>query len=700
MPDLNDYLDPTQSGPPPVNADDLASILGYSPPADATPTPQPSPESAVNAPITSPEQNPGLSSYLGGPAPALQATTPSVIPGVTPGTSLKAGQGAGVSTSGYSPAANAAIQAGPHAALGQALTGTKNEAQAGFAPVQAEFKSAADEARRAQLAESQAESDKILATSTAKQQIAAANTDFLTREQGAVDQARAESQANMANYKAALADFSAAKVNGAQLWENAGAGGQFQMMAAAFAHDFLGVKGMQTSGLDTVRSAIKQNIDIQLQNIQHKREVASGFKEIWDMQRAQSASDAEARARMYGFHLEALKNQIDADMGKYDSKLALTKGASAIAKLDTEQAKNDFAVQQHIDTSSHMKAQERIDVYKADLAASTAKYTANAHIEAAKIAAAAKDKTNPLDGVIADRNGLVYRKFLPGVPPEKQYEVRVQTQKVGDTVKNIDRLIQLQDQISKTPPDIGVDAIKKMQSEAARTAELVRNTTKMGIIYDNSGKQINEQEVKLYNEIVGQKDWWLNGDNVRTLGMLANQTLEKNESTLNGVSYGLQPSDPAYNFSTKARPFDPAGSALNEIYSQPGGGKHEVGADEVDKALGEATAPKAASETVSQEKAPPHAGAAWSGFVYAQHPGSGPAGTADPNTPPASGDVANQAAQAQIQEVPKQFVAVDKLAQLVLQGDEKASKQLDSLAQGNDTLALYAQYEKSLLNAR
>lgn len=694
MPDLNDLLG--EQSPPDYT--DLAGILGYSPapglagdtagqaPIELS-TPAPVPVSGpAPGPVVSPEQNPGISSYVGGPAPQLP-----------PGTSqtLKAGQGAGVSVSGYNPAANAAILKGPHAGLQREIQAGENQIQSGFTPYQAASASAADEARRTALAESQAESDKILATSQAKQKIADANTDFLTREQGAIDQARAESQATMADYKAAQADFAAQRVNGAQLWDNAGAGGQFAMMAAAFAHDFLGVKGMQTSGLDTVKSAIKQNIDIQLDNIRHKRDVAQGFKELWDMQRAQSATDAEARARMYGFHLEALKSQIDADMGKYDSKLALTKGAAAIAKLDQEQAKNDMLVQQHIDTSKHQKAQEQIEVYKSDLAASTAKYTANAHIEAAKIAAAAKDKANPLEGLLADRNGIAYRRFLPDVEKATRDKVREQTQKVGDTAANIDHLIQLQDQISKSPPDIGIDAIKKMQSEAQRTAELVRNTTKMGIIYDNSGKQINEQEVKLYNEIVGQKDWWVNGDNVRTLGMLAKQTLDKNDAVLRGLSYELPQNDPAHGFNMGGRQFDPAGSALNDIYSQPGGGKHQE--DAVDAEIKGATAPKAGKETVTQEEAPPHAGAAWAGYVNAQHPGAGP--MANSTGLNATDAVANSAAQGQIRDIPKDFISIDNLAQLVLQGNEKASKELDSLAAGDGNLALYAQYEKALLNA-
>src|ERR1700759_2413523 len=351
-------VNPEQPAPP-----DYAGYLGYATPSPAqVAVPAPTPESGL---ITSPFQVPEGDDNL--PAPG------SVNPGsLKQGTSVDLGSK--VSQQGSSSAAMAAIQAGPKTALERGEAKDLANVEGEYNPLFQQEHQAAVEKEQADLKVAQIESQKIAATSQAKQKIAAANTDFQAKEQAAMDNAKVESAASIAQYRAALADYQASGVNPSQLWDQGGSVGQFAMIATAFGHDFLGAKGIQTSGLDTINQAIKNNINAQLENINKKQQVANGFKQIWDMQRQQSSSDAEARARVNGFYLAAINNQIDATLGSYDSQLALAKAQSAKAAINQEIVKNDLLVQQHIDTAANARATNRVKAYGDDLQAASARY--------------------------------------------------------------------------------------------------------------------------------------------------------------------------------------------------------------------------------------------------------------------------------------------------------------------------------------
>jgi hypothetical protein len=692
---------PDPSYSPQVSDADLASLLGYSPAA------------AQSGPVTSPDQDTGTSSYQPTPAPAPVPGQPLVRQGtnITLGTKT--------SVSGYNPAAFSAIQAGPHTGVDRQMAADRADEAAQFAPIKQQYDQAGQEAMDATLAAGRLESQKATIAAEAHQRIAAANQDFFTKEQAAAENARAESQTNFAHYKAALLDYNASQVNPSQLWDNAGTAGQFGMVVTAFIHDFLGAKGIQTSGLDSLNTAIKNNISGQLDNMRKKLDVAQGFKSLWEMQRLQSATDAEARARMNGFYLANIQNQIDAQLGSYDSQLALVKAQAAKAAVQQEMAKNDLLVQKHIDDAAQQRATNRVHMYAAELTASSAKYSADAHVKAAEIAAAAKDKpVSPLTGVIFDTSmsgkNLATRRLLPDVPPAEGLKIREQATKVTDTVGNIERLIDLQDQISKAPPDIGIPALKRMQDEERRVAELVRNTTKMGIIYDNSGKQINEQEVKLYDEIVSQKDWFLNGDNVRTLGTLAKMALEKENSLLRGVSTEIVPGDPAYGATSGARGLDPGNQALTDIQSQPGGGRHVNTAAE--NAMKEITAPKATEDAYEGST-----GAAGRAVNYVSRGITG-SNLVQPRDVQSGAGVDNQEFSdrklytqflndnksalgkdvAESQANPsKSFVGTAKLFNLAKDGDGAAKTMLEKLAakppEGDSMVSYYAKWELSQL---
>lgn len=674
--------------PPSVNPEgsgpDYASLLGYGSPA-TPPVAPPGPP----GPVTSPDQVTGAagaaneSSYV----PTPTAAAPSPLGSIA--------AGSGVSVSGYSPGAMAAIQKGPGSKLEKQIAADEYRTAADYQPIVDQQHAAAAADQAATDAMAHIESQKLQATSESKQAIAAAQQDYMAKEAAAVEEARAEAETVHGQYRAALLDYAASGVNPSQLWESAGTRGQIGMLVTAFTHDFLGAKGIQTSGLDSINAAINRNIESQLTNMRKKQDVAAGFKSLWEMQRSQSASDREARDRMRGFYLAGMQTALDAKLSGYDSELANAKGMAAKAAIQKELAKNDLAVRQHVDATANARAAQRVSAYGHELAASSARYSADAHIRAAEIAANAKAAPgSPLEGLIFDTSesgkNKASRRFLPGTPPEKQHEIRLQDAKVKDTAKNVLHLADIQSQIDSVPPgDIG--AINRLQSEQKRVAELVRNVTKMGIIYDNSGKQINEQEVKLYDEIVAKKDWFTNGDNLRQLATLAKMQLDKQAAVMGAVSTKIGPGDPAYGLSSGVDDSAPGERTLAGIESADGSGRHEnTAVDQHIKSLHSPGAGTFVTPDSLPEDGPINrhfVDQAWSTFLkdnpWATPTASDAKRRAGPDTGFFSPDQVLREAVGSKAELPDQaFVDILSLGSYALAGDKKAAAELDALAAG------------------
>lgn len=203
--------------------------------------------------------------------------------------------------------------------------------------------------------------------------MAAERQKYATKMEEAQAQAQALSASRKADYVAALNEQRAMVVDPSQLWGNMSQGQQVGMIAAAFVQDYLGVKGMKSSAMDTFNKAIDRNIHSQLENIRNKGEVAQGFKTLWDMQRAESSSEAEAMARMRGFMLDSFQLQVEQHMAQFASGLTAAKGEAAKAKLHAEQAKNIFEVYKHVDDATAKGLDQNLRKYATDLSNSIAK---------------------------------------------------------------------------------------------------------------------------------------------------------------------------------------------------------------------------------------------------------------------------------------------------------------------------------------
>lgn len=531
-------MDPTQ----------LAALLGIGTPGyqgqgqdelaqdpSAIPDPSLAPPASVPASLADPS--------VAAPPPTSVAT-PGISPGASIGLPSTGSVASGAKVSGYSATQHAQIMKN-QPLLDRQNASDRADVSAEYAPLQARAADAEKNAESATDQETQAQVDKTIALGVGKRTIADAYAKHENETSAAYAQARTESEGIKAQYRSALADYNASHVDPSQLWENAGSTGRFGLMATAFAHDFLGAKGIKTSAMDTINQAIQRNIDTQLENIRHKRDVAQGFKELWDMQRAQSATDAEAKERMFGFHLQGLTNGIDADMAKYDSGLAKAKGSAAKAALQQALIKNDVDVQSHIDAAANARAAQRTAVYDAGLKYSVgmAEVNAKRDIASGKIKAPA----DPMDGVIVDNSksggGVVSWRFRPGVKEEQQAKVNEKVAATTTATRLLDEFQEMQRKAGATP-DLLNDS--RFQGEMRRKANALRNAWLAAALLDSTGKASNQGEVDRMKVEVPDETSLLNGSAVPVIAQTMRNKLEETNTLVHQFAVDIQPGDKAY----------------------------------------------------------------------------------------------------------------------------------------------------------
>lgn len=240
-----------------------------------------------------------------------------------------------------------------------------------YAADKANFATAYGEAEAATKAVGIAESDKIMAEAGHMNTIAGIQRTHADAMKAlAVDGALAAQKAKD-EYRARL--MSIPELNPHALWDEAGKEGQFAMGVAAFVHDFLGAKGIKTSAMDTINQAIKNKIDSQIYNINTKKQVAQGFKDLYDMTVAESATKMEVEAKLQGYYLKAVESGIKAQMGSIDSNVARAKSQLALTEVRKAQAQKQFEIDQHIEEGIKAANQQLVQMRGQDMEAAIAK---------------------------------------------------------------------------------------------------------------------------------------------------------------------------------------------------------------------------------------------------------------------------------------------------------------------------------------
>lgn len=449
------------------------------------------------------QPEPPMPGLLAPPDVTLQSPPAVEDPGLAPGASEGGSQSQSVRGFDASKLASMAPLDRELAVNNAAST---TEVDARFAEAKLAQEKAATSQRSAEEGVAKAKSEAATAQGEDDREAAKIQDGFTREETRLTAEAAGQANVEKANYVAALADFRASKVDPSQLWSHMSGGQQFGMLISAFVTDYLGAKGIKTSAMDTFNKAIDRNIDSQIQAIKTKGEVAQGFKDLWYMQRSQSASDAEARTRVRGFMLEGAKATAAAHMSKYNAGLATAQGAKAMADIDKEQAENtlksfkyrDDALAVRLDQNVKINNNKR-DNAQAAYATSSANKRAQDALDAAK-----PPEPDPTNGILVDKEDNKGKWVRKGDTQDKEWAEVKNTQAEMETVQGLSqRYMDLVRKHGNQGPLAGTrwsaddDALLK-----GIRAELFGNR----MLY-LTGKASNEQEVKLQKASTPEALW-------------------------------------------------------------------------------------------------------------------------------------------------------------------------------------------------
>lgn len=272
------------------------------------------------------------------------------------------GQSVAVSKSGYSPAAFEATSTGVKA-LDKANAAARRKAEAQGAISAAPYVEASAIEEGATTRATEAKVGKSEATRKGEETLSKLQDTFAKLEQESAAVAKQASDDAFGRYKQSVME-NAVTVDPNHLFDGLSGVGKGGAILTAFVHDFLGAKGIKTSGLASIKEAIDRDIQIQIENIKNGREVSEQFRQIWAMQVAESATEAEARERVRGFQLASVEKAIAAEVSKYDSELARAQGEAAIAAIRREMANTFLSIQQMTEESYQAEVRNNLAVWQ------------------------------------------------------------------------------------------------------------------------------------------------------------------------------------------------------------------------------------------------------------------------------------------------------------------------------------------------
>jgi hypothetical protein len=300
---------------------------------------------------------------------------------------------------------------------------------------------------------------------------------FAAEEQAAQGVADTQIKKAHAAYLSQVQAYSAMNVNPGQLWGNLSGGNRAQALAAVFASDFLGARGIHTSAMDSLNRAIDENISAQVANINKQGQVAEHFKDLYNMTVGESASDLEARTRMRGFYLAASDKEIQAELAKYDAPMARIKAQEASAALADNFYKSVVIPMYKLTTDRVNDAvRTHMSQTVAEIQAAAERYSADQATQRTQMgidAANAKGPPPPKQGEpFVDYNGKVVGVVRPGLPDKTLTDLADKQANMGNLVSQVG---ELKDLIRKYGAQYGGDWMSQLKPEEQRDIEALAN---------------------------------------------------------------------------------------------------------------------------------------------------------------------------------------------------------------------------------
>ena len=277
------------------------------------------------------------------------------------------------------------------------------------------------------------------------------------QKQQAIDDAadfaasQAKVQEKMDEYNQSLKEFSMMQLQPGRAYSNLTSFQRGGVMATAFIQDFLGAKGIKTSGMDYINRGIDLDIEAQKQAMLNKQTELSGKQNLYAMQREISQSDYEATVRTRGMMLEAMRAEVNGKLAAFDSPLAHAQAAAINAQFDQAQAKNMAEIAKEIQTqvtaNMQIRTQQRGQNVQAAIA--RADRESRERIAALEANVALAGKAAPeLKNVVHDMSGTALGQ---ADNPTVYDDIQKKIQGGEEAVVHLNELVKLAKEASKSP---------------------------------------------------------------------------------------------------------------------------------------------------------------------------------------------------------------------------------------------------------
>ena len=315
----------------------------------------------------------------------------------------------GSSVSGFSDDAFARIDKAVKPGYAADLQNAHNEAVDMYSGIARDAATASAAGKSAALVTGEAEAAK--ADENAKQQahIAEMEKQNAIDEQAGYAKGQLKVQGYMADYEKSLNELSTMSVNPGRAYSNLSGNAQAGVKLTAFITDFLGAKGIKSSGMDYINRGVDMDIQAQKDNINLQKDVVAGKQNLWQMQRAASESDYEADVRTKGMLLNAAKTQAQGILAGFDSPIARAKAAEVAAAFDEKLVDTRAKLTQLVDAREQWKVSQATELRKAELSAAATRYASNSGVrelqKRADLAKEAADGPQTLDDSVAVTDG-------------------------------------------------------------------------------------------------------------------------------------------------------------------------------------------------------------------------------------------------------------------------------------------------------
>lgn len=418
--------------------------------------------------------------------------------------------------------------------------------------------------------------------------------EFNNKAAGVEQQANAEIKAKLGGY---MAQYQEQLAGIRQLSQTSGnplgmltKDKQVYLGMAAFAQGFLGAKGIKIDVTGQIDKWVDRAIEEHQLKIQNARTSAGETLNLYNIARQTSQDDYEARQRMRGFVIEAMKNHATIDAARFNSSVANAKAQEASGQLDIEAASTEKAIRDGaFDRAMKVKNFNMEAAFKmGTLAIENRKVAAQEAIARAK--ANQQDLKNaplaiadPAD-VMRDKDGnrISGSKVKWMVAPSNVIAVKAATQAeqmFGELNSNIEKLRALREKAAAETNNEPLTSMKTLTSPAYREWDQQRNLVVAALQKSMTGQVATDAEAQRFLKAIGDDSFWQKGNNAFTLDSLQGWARRGFQNTMENTPGIIALPDGMQHYSGKVE-VDPQGQALDRAHESVVEGSDIVGKEE------------------------------------------------------------------------------------------------------------------------